>query len=65
MFSDPKLSSNLPRNKQPIIPAKFINIPSLRISSSENPNKKDAIILAKAKIQITELLKKNSLREIY
>ena len=58
IFSEPTLSSIFPRDKQPIIPNKFIKIPSFSISFSENPNKKDAIILAKAKIHITALLKK-------
>ena len=58
VFSEPILSSYLPRIKHPIIPDKLINTPRKRIWDSENSNRKEANILAKAKILITALLKK-------
>ena len=58
IFSEPSLSSIFPSDKHPIMPDKLMKIPSFKISFSENPNKKEAIILANAKMHITALLKK-------
>tara|TARA_B100001989_G_C24499889_1_gene444303 strand:- start:25 stop:309 length:285 start_codon:yes stop_codon:yes gene_type:complete len=58
VFSDPNLSSYLPRIKHPMIPDKFMKTPRKSIWDSVNPNRKEANILAKAKILITALLKK-------
>ena len=42
VFSEPILSSYLPRIKHPIIPDKLINTPRKRIWDSENSNRKEA-----------------------
>ena len=57
-FSDPILSSTLPRTKHPNIPKRLMKIPKNNNSFSEKENRKLANIEAKAKIQITALLKK-------
>ena len=56
VFLDPILSSNLAKNKHPIIPARLIKIPRSKISFSLKLNKIEANKLANAKIHITALL---------
>ena len=56
--AEPILSSYVPKTKHPTIPDKLIKTPRKSIWDSVKPNRKEANILAKAKILITALLKK-------
>ena len=58
VLNEPIMSSYLPKMKHPIIPNRLIKIPRNKIWDSVKPNKKAENILAKAKIEITALLKK-------
>ena len=58
VFKDPILSSNLPIVIHPTIPKRFIKTPKNKIWDYDNPNRNAENILAKAKIEMTALLKK-------